>query len=235
MDNDATGCYNHIIMLLGMIAARRLGLPVELVRCQSEVLKYLCYAIKTVYGISEKNYHGTVFEPLFGTGQGSGGSPAIWLSLSVLILNAFDCLADDGFSFQDPWQEIMEEWKVFAFVDDTSLGMTDNNNQLTVKSLTSSIQQSAKIWEQLLHTTGGALNLAKCFWSLQYWEWNKGRPQLREYQKHDPDMILYSGDNPEAAIIKKVTNDTATRMLGVFLNFTGTFGTHATELQQKTD
>ena len=51
MDNDATGCYDQIKVLLGMIAARRLGLPVESVRCQSEVLKYLQYAVKTVYGI----------------------------------------------------------------------------------------------------------------------------------------------------------------------------------------
>ena len=50
----------------------------------------MIYAIKHVYGISEDEYQGTTFEPLFGTGQGSGLSPAIWLSLVVILLNAFD-------------------------------------------------------------------------------------------------------------------------------------------------
>jgi hypothetical protein len=32
-------------------------------------------------------------EALLGTGQGSGASPAIWLSLVTVLLNAFDRLA----------------------------------------------------------------------------------------------------------------------------------------------
>lgn len=100
MDNNATGCYHCIIVLLRMIVTQYLGL---LLYCQNKVLKYLCYALKIVYGMSIKNCHSMVFKPLFGTGQGSRGSPAIWLLLLLLILNAFDKLEVDGFSFQDPW------------------------------------------------------------------------------------------------------------------------------------
>ena len=50
----------------------------------------MIYAIKHAYGISEDEYQGTKFEPLFGTGQGSGSSPANWISLLVILLNAFD-------------------------------------------------------------------------------------------------------------------------------------------------
>ena len=41
---------------------------------------------KTMYGISETNYVlGIPFEPLFGTGEGSGASPAVvWLMLIVI-------------------------------------------------------------------------------------------------------------------------------------------------------
>ena len=48
------------------------------------------YMVKTVYGVSESNYTGTPFAPLFGTGQGSGASPAVWLSLVILPLHTFD-------------------------------------------------------------------------------------------------------------------------------------------------
>ena len=78
MDNDATGWYDRIIVPLGMIACRRLGMPPSAIQTQAESLRLMRYAIKHAYGVSEDEYQGTIFEPLFGTGQGSGSSPAIW-------------------------------------------------------------------------------------------------------------------------------------------------------------
>ena len=89
-DNDASACYDRIIVALGMLAARRCGMPKNAIRLHSEALQFMRYTVKTMYGISEANYHGTVFEPLFGTGQGSGASPAVWLSLVVLLHHTFD-------------------------------------------------------------------------------------------------------------------------------------------------
>ena len=67
-DNDASACFDTIIVALGTLAAaRRCGIPME----------FMKYFVKTVYGISKENYEGTPFAPLFGTGQGSGASPAV--------------------------------------------------------------------------------------------------------------------------------------------------------------
>ena len=76
-DNDASACYDRIIVALGMLAARRCGMPKNAIRLHSEALQFMRYTVKTVYGISEANYSGTIFEPLFGTGQVSGASPAV--------------------------------------------------------------------------------------------------------------------------------------------------------------
>ena len=46
MDNDATGCYDRIVTALGMLACRRLGIPVEAIRCQADTLRLMRYAIK---------------------------------------------------------------------------------------------------------------------------------------------------------------------------------------------
>ena len=89
-DNDASACYDRIIVALGMLAARRCGMPINAIRRHSEALQFMKYTIKTIYGISEENYAGTPFEPLFGTGQGSGASPAVWLTLVVLLLHTLD-------------------------------------------------------------------------------------------------------------------------------------------------
>jgi hypothetical protein len=90
-----------------MIVCRRLGMPPSAIRTQAESLQLMrYYAIKHAYGVSEDEYQGTIFESLFGKGQGNGSSPAIWLGLVVILINAFDRMAAEenitGFEFEDP-------------------------------------------------------------------------------------------------------------------------------------
>jgi hypothetical protein len=91
-DNDESACYDRIIVALGMLAARQYGMPRNAIRFHADALQFIKYTVKTMYGISESNYHGTAFSPLFGTGQGSGASPAVLLTLVVLLLHTFDRL-----------------------------------------------------------------------------------------------------------------------------------------------
>ncbi|MGV2391100.1 MAG UNVERIFIED_CONTAM: hypothetical protein LVR29_31925 [Microcystis novacekii LVE1205-3] len=109
------------------------------------------YAVKHVYGISSTEYHSTLLEPLFGTGQGSGASPAIWLSLVTVLLNAYDQLADDydihGLAFNDPWQELSAKWHIGAFVDDTNQATLDSTSLLTTSELTEQLRQAGQLWE----------------------------------------------------------------------------------------
>jgi hypothetical protein len=237
MDNDATGCYDRIIVSLGMLACRRLGMPTSVIRCQTDALLFMRYAVKHVYGISSTEYHSTLLEPLFGTGQGSGASPAIWLSLVTVLLNAYDQLADDydihGLAFNDPWQELSAKWHIGAFVDDTNQATLDSTSLLTTSELTEQLRQAGQLWEKLLHISGGALNLSKCSWSLQFWEWKNGRPRLQPMSKHDPPLLMTSGDNPEQNIITRIDNHTAARNLGVYLNAHGTFQHHAQITKEK--
>jgi hypothetical protein len=43
MDNDATGCYDRIVTSVGMLACRRLGMPMHATRCQAETLHRMKY------------------------------------------------------------------------------------------------------------------------------------------------------------------------------------------------
>ena len=85
-DNDVSACYDRIIVALGMLAARTVGMRSNAIRRRAEALEFMKYQVKTIHGITEDNYHGTIFAPLFGTGQGSGASPAVWLILVVILL-----------------------------------------------------------------------------------------------------------------------------------------------------
>ena len=79
-DNDTSACFYRIIVPLAMLAARWCGMSDESVRIHAETLENMKYSIKTQYGVSVDSYSGTKGEPLFGTGQGSGASPAAWLT-----------------------------------------------------------------------------------------------------------------------------------------------------------
>jgi hypothetical protein len=71
MDNNATGCYDRIIMSLGILACRRLDMPPNAIKCQTETLvRFLRYALKHASGISSTEYFSTIFKPLSSTGKG---------------------------------------------------------------------------------------------------------------------------------------------------------------------
>jgi hypothetical protein len=89
-DNDASACFDRITVPLAMAAARRCGMSNESVQIHAETLERMEYSVKTMFGISTAKYSGTPDEPLFGTGQGSGASPAAWLSLVVVLMNTMD-------------------------------------------------------------------------------------------------------------------------------------------------
>ena len=101
-DNDVSACYDRIIVNLGMLAARRCGMPDHSVNTHATCLNFMRYTVKTIHGIFEANYHGTPFEPLFGTGQGSGASPAVWLSLVVILMNTLDRVIPSRMTFVSP-------------------------------------------------------------------------------------------------------------------------------------
>ena len=189
-DNDALACFDRIIVALGMLAARRCGMPVEAVRTHAKALELMKYTVKTVHGISESSYFGTAFEPLFGTGQGSGASPAVWLRLVVILLNTLERVIPQRMSFKSPDEKNVHSRLVDAFVDDTALGFTDDGSISLATIMVSQLETMAQTLEHLLHLSGGALNLSKCSWFVMYWDWKNGRPVIREQLQTDPLVTL---------------------------------------------
>lgn len=239
MDNDATGCYDRIVTSLGMIACRRLGVPSKAIKCQAETLRLMRYSVKHAYGTAPQEYTSSDTEPLFGTGQGSGASPAIWLGLVVILLNALDRISAEegipGLCFSDPWNDYITRWRVGAFVDDTNQGIMDPTGTLSLDELVEQLRQAGQLWESLLHISGGCLNLAKCSWTLQFWTWINGRPKLLPMTRLDPPLLMTSGSNPETHIIRQHSNATELKGLGVHMNFMGTFAHHAATMRIKFD
>lgn len=234
-DNDASACFDWIIVALGMLAARRCGMPIHAIRSHAKSLELMKYMVKTVHGVSSKSYAGTPFEPLFGTGQGSGASPAVWLTLVVLLLNTMERISPLRMSFASPDGINTHSRLVDAFVDDTALGFTDDG-QISLEDLVSRLEAVAQTWERLLHFSGGSLNLAKCSWFVMYWDWRSGRPVLRAQEDSLSATVRLScgGDNQKYPI-KRQSLTKATRLLGVFQNPSGDFSELIQVLKAKAD
>lgn len=198
-DNDAKSCYDRIINGIAMISAQRLGMSEEAIAVHAGVLWAMQYTIKTMYGISDGYYRSTKEAMLFGTGQGSGASPAVWLSISVVLLASLHRLIKRGMRFATPSDHIHVERMSDSFVDDTQNGLNDAHlpTPLRLDQLIRNLEHMAQSWERLLYSSGGALELSKCFYCIVYWKWIKGLPTMlrTDEMAHITPIRLTSGYN----------------------------------------
>jgi hypothetical protein len=71
----------------------------------------------------------------YGTHQGSGALPAVWLSLVFIFLQTLDRFIQDGINFQYLCADIVHHRLVDAFVDNTSLGFTSSSDETQLDDL----------------------------------------------------------------------------------------------------
>ncbi|KAI2493764.1 hypothetical protein MHU86_20769 [Fragilaria crotonensis] len=188
-DNDASSCYDRIIVGLGILAARKCGMPHHAIRMHADSLEFMKYTMKTVHRTSNDNYHGTVFSTLFGSGQGSGASPVFWLSLVVILLQTLDRLIPDRVKLSVPSGGIVHTRLSDAFVDDTPLSFTSSSNDTDIDDLIARLKKVAQTLEHLLFLSGGGkLTLAKCSRFIVRWEWTKGHPVIRPIAATDREV-----------------------------------------------
>ncbi|KAI2505037.1 hypothetical protein MHU86_9393 [Fragilaria crotonensis] len=90
---DATACYDRIIPNVGMLASRKYGVPLEVTQTNASTLANAEYRIRTELGLAPTGYRHEDSFPIYGTGQGSANSPAIWCMLSSALLDGYDQVA----------------------------------------------------------------------------------------------------------------------------------------------
>ncbi len=164
-----------------MLAARRLGMPETAVQTHASVLHHMQYTMKTMFGISDNFIQHIASAPLFGTGQGSGASPAVWLTLSIALLSALKKLIPRGMYFQTLSGSISVERFSDVFVGDAQNGTNDAHlpEPVSLPAIIGNLEaMSQSPWEKLLFCSGGALELSKCFYYIIYWKLIDGLPTM---------------------------------------------------------
>ena len=89
------------------------------------------------------------------------------------------------------------------------------------------LKTNAQTWEQALHTSGGKLELPKCFWFLMIWIWVGGLPRLATIKQKpgNLELIQTESKNNKKIKIKRMEVTEANRVLGVRMSVDGNWKT----------
>ena len=93
LNNDATSCYDRILASIACIASHKFGTPKSVTLVMANTLKECKYKLKTMLGVSEEYFSHCSFTPIYGTGQGSSNSPAIWCVISSVLFTSHESKA----------------------------------------------------------------------------------------------------------------------------------------------
>ena len=173
-DNDATGCFDRVPCTIAMLSSRRLGATKNMCRMQADTLYKIQHSLRTAFGTSKESYTSNPLCEIHGQGQGSRAGPPTWVFVSSLILDGMQQLAY-GLHFTCPDQELHHQRTNDAFVDDvtgyTNQFIAELQDKTVIDEVVERMQADAKLWNNLLHTSGGKLAFHKCLYYIVAWKW----------------------------------------------------------------
>ena len=147
-----------------MITSRRFGVPKSVTQTNAETLRQARFHIQTGLGMSETHYSHSPGAPIYGAGQGSGNSPMIWCFISCMLFDCYDKMAFlANYSYPDRSNSL--DLTMIGFVDDTNGQVNSFFDPESLTGLHHTIHKAtanADTGTQLLHASGGAIELSKC-------------------------------------------------------------------------
>jgi hypothetical protein len=162
-DNDATSCYDRIIVSLASLINRKYGLHRKVVMVHASTLQQARFHIRNQTGFSTNSYSHCIEFPIYGSGQGSGNSPSIWLFISSTLFDIHQEVSH-GATFVSPDGRERVRITMVGFVDDSTGTCNDfrPQQQEPVETISHWMEQDAQAWNDLLWCSGGKLELPKC-------------------------------------------------------------------------
>jgi hypothetical protein len=193
MSNDAKGCYDRIAHTVVNLALQRLGVPKPALQSMLETIQEMEHYIRTAFGTSSNAYGNDPGKPPpQGILQGSGAGQAGWASIVAVLVKA---MKKEGFGYS-VWTLIRQRaitLACFAYVDDADLIHAEADRKVPTQQVLQRAQEALKLWEELLHATGGALAPEKSFWYLIEVIRFKGKWTYARESRHPFDLYLQNG------------------------------------------
>jgi Reverse transcriptase (RNA-dependent DNA polymerase) len=203
---DAQACYNRIIPETALTVSSKYGVHNNILKIFKTTLQDSKYYIKLGTTETSKYYNSSPSQQLFGTGQGSGCSPLIWLMISTELFQLYTENAK-GASIVDPYQTSMTHLHMTVYVDNVNTHHSFNY-QLKESQMIQQVTQQAQKCYDILYAPGGKLSTYKCSYYI-----TRMVPQSTGRFKHilnPSDNIIIRNQDSENIIIKKCTNKQVT-------------------------
>jgi hypothetical protein len=112
--------------------------------------------------------------------------------------------------YYDPVQLIVACLLVIFFVNDGMTGVNDTRNE-EPELETDLIAQS---WEHILHASGGALKISKCFTYMVFFDWTDGKYHLRKPAEIDSRVTFIDSTSLAEHALECVNPATGRRTIG---------------------
>jgi hypothetical protein len=201
---------------------------------QGKTLSEVRYHLKTQLGVTDKFYQHSTISSIYGTGQGSGNSPTVWLVISSILFCCYSATAH-GARFESPDGSVGINLYCIGFVDDTCSYVNqflDNTNPAP-KELTSLLSHDSQLWCDLLWKSGGSLELPKCTYHYSQYKFaSDSRPYLQS-GRIGPAVILKHGDGITLQTVPSTSAYKSYKMLGCYKSPSGVQATQLKVLQKK--
>ena len=238
-DNDAKSCFDRIVMLFPSILAQRLGMTKNACRLFLSTLENIEYRTKTAHGISDATYSTTDDHTIHGPGQGSKAAPAIWTVVSCYLLAQMR-LKSQGVTITDPKNELTHHQSSSGFVDNITHWNIHIRNSLlqpeTTTALHSATTTTAQWWENLLHSSGGTLELSKCFYYMFHWTFSlNGTASFSPTTRFHRPVTLVSSVTTNPTPIEHKPCTESHKTLGKLENPSGNYDDEANRIKLKAD
>ena len=235
---DACACYDRIIPSMAMIASRKFGVPLPVTQLNASTLEGANYHVRTDLGLAPTGYSHCQENPIYGTGQGSGNSPAIWTFVSSIMFDGYDQLSTPAL-YCCPNGSGHTKVGMIGFVDDcngqVNQFMQDENSE-TPGSIVKAAAANAQVWTNLLSASGGALELSKCSYHLLSWQFTStGAPILSNQQHSLPELQVRDPHSQELCTLEYLPPYTAHKTLGHYKDPAGTQKEQFRKLKTKSD
>lgn len=215
-DNDAKSCFDRIVMPLASIASQQVGMTKRACNLFLNTLQQMQYHIKTTAGTSEASYSTTENYTIHGPGQGGRGSPSVWLVVSSLIMKTMKSEQAKGSYLTNPQRSMETTQLMTGFVDDITHWYSSMDPLESTQQIERQMTYTAQLWTHLLSTTGGKLELPKCFSYLVSWLFDhEGIPRMATPEEVSLNIVLQDSESLQTFNITQKNSSEAHKTLGV--------------------
>jgi hypothetical protein len=179
-DNNATACYDIILMPIASLAGRKFGIHKDVIFVHATTLEEAEFKVKISTKVSNTSYKHCIKFPIHGTGQGPSNSPMIWCFISCILFDSHDERAN-GILFESPDTELFIKMTLVGFVDDLA-SCTGTTERETLQDLIQKMREDAQLWHDLLWCSGGKLELSKCGFHIIHYNFdNSSIPRMMHH------------------------------------------------------